>query len=161
MAFKPTKAQEQAIGSRGALLVSAAAGSGKTATLVERIIGCILDPIDPIDVNRLLVVTFTNAAAAEMKDRISKRLQAELKKAPHSPRLLKQQMLLAKANISTIDAFCKNLVAQHFQQLNVSPDFKIISDTSLTLLKHAAMEETLDHFFKTRPQEMERLAKLV
>ncbi len=161
MAFKPTEAQKQAINSRGALLVSAAAGSGKTAALVEHIMQCILDPEESIDINRLLVVTFTNAAAAEMKERIGKRIQEELKNAPGSPRLIKQQMLLDKANISTIDAFCKNLITQHFEQLDLSPDFKIISETSLTLLKHAAMEETLNDYFENHPQETEYLAKLV
>ena len=135
MSFQPTEKQKQAIDNRGALLVSAAAGSGKTAVLVERVVQCILDQTHPVDVNRLLVVTFTNAAAAEMKERIRLRLSEELAKDPANLRLLRQQMLLEKANISTIDAFCKNLITQHFDRLSLSPDFKLLSQNNF--LQHS------------------------
>ena len=94
MANNFTNEQRDAIENRGALLVSAAAGSGKTTVLVERIVQCILDPKDPCDITKMLVVTFTNAAAAEMKSRIEQRLQQELAQQPHTTRLQEQLMYL-------------------------------------------------------------------
>ncbi len=161
MAFKPTKAQQQAIDNRGAMLVSAAAGSGKTAVLVERIMGCILDPKDPVDINRLLVVTFTNASAGEMRERIAARLQEEREKDPDNIRLMRQQMLLPKANICTIDAFCKTLVTQHFEQADLPPDLALITGNDLKLLEKEALSETMDFFFATRNREFTRLAELL
>ncbi len=157
MAKTFTPEQQKAIENRGALLVSAAAGSGKTTVLVERIVQCILDPNDPCDVNQLLVVTFTNAAAAEMKARIEQRLQQELKENPDTLRLQEQLVLLAKANISTIDAFCKQLITEHFEKLNLSPDFTILSETALALLKKEAMDETLEDMLTRYPAEFSNL----
>lgn len=154
----PTNAQRSAINSRGTTLVSAAAGSGKTAVLVERIIECMLDEGNPTDIDRMLVVTFTTAAAAEMKERVSKRISQKLEEDPGNPRLLQQQMLLEKANISTVDSFCKNLISQHFEQLELPPDFSIISAPALALLKAEALDETLDHFLETQPEETKELA---
>jgi ATP-dependent helicase/nuclease subunit A len=161
MKFNPTEKQKQAIDNRGALLVSAAAGSGKTAVLVERVVQCVLDENHPVDVNRLLVVTFTNAAAAEMKERIRLRLAEEAANDPTNLRLLRQQMLLEKANISTIDSFCKNLITQHFDRLSISPDFKLLSQNSLALIKKSAMTDTLNHFFAHQKEEFSRLAQMV
>lgn len=161
MSFQATVNQQRAIDSRGAVLVSAAAGSGKTAVLVERIISCILDPVHPMDVNRMLVVTFTNASAAEMQERIRRRLEEEARKDPGNLRLLRQQMLLNKANISTIDSFCKALVSEHFDLLELSPDFTLLSESNLSLIKKSAMEDTLNHFFTTRKEDFTQLAKTV
>ncbi len=157
MANTFTVPQQDAINSRGALLVSAAAGSGKTTVLVERIVQCLLDPENPCDINQMLVVTFTHAAAAEMKTRIDKRLQQELEKNPH-PRLQEQLMLLPKANISTIDAFCKNLITQHFEALELPPDFTILSENTLALLKRQAMDETLENLLTRYPADFETLS---
>ncbi len=161
MSFRPTLAQQKAIDNRGALLVSAAAGSGKTAVLVERVVQCVLDPVHPVDIDRLLVVTFTNAAAGEMKERIRRRLGEEYAKDPQNLRLLQQQMLLEKADIATIDSFCKNLVIRYFDKLSVSPDFTLISGNSLELLKKETMNEVLNFFFETRNREFSRLARMV
>lgn len=157
----PTEIQKKAIDNRGAMLVSAAAGSGKTAVLVERVVQCITDPCNPTDIDKMLVVTFTNAAAAEMKERIRKRLGEEYQKSPDNHHLLTQQILLGKADISTIDSFCKNLVVRHFDRLDISPDFKLVSGNRLKLMQKAAMDETLDHYFAAKPEEFLQLAKTV
>lgn len=153
-----THQQSQAIENRGALLVSAAAGSGKTTVLVERIVQCILDPQNPCDVNQMLVVTFTNAAAAEMKARIEQRLEQELALHPNTPRLQEQLMLLPKANISTIDAFCKELITQHFEALDIPPDFTILTENTLALLKREAMDETLEEMITRFPADFANLS---
>ena len=158
MANNFTNEQRDAIENRGALLVSAAAGSGKTTVLVERIVQCILDPKDPCDITKMLVVTFTNAAAAEMKSRIEQRLQQELAQQPNTTRLQEQLMYLQKANISTIDAFCKTLITEHFEKLNLSPDFTILSETALALLKGEAMKETLEDMLTRYPADFGALA---
>lgn len=158
MAIEFTPQQELAINSKGAVLVSAAAGSGKTAVLVERVIRLMLHTQTPCDLENMLVVTFTNAAAAEMKERIGTRLAEELAKAPHNPRLLSQQMMLEKADISTIDAFCKRLISDHFEQLHLPPDFSLVSSDTLQLLKAKAMNQTLNRLLTQFPCEMKALA---
>ena len=105
------------------VLVSAAAGSGKTAVLVERVIERLTDPEHPTDADRLLVVTFTKAAAAEMRDRIEKRLLALMKEQPENTRLRRQQLLLQQAHICTVDSFCSDIVREFFYLLGISPDF--------------------------------------
>ena len=110
-----TDAQLDAIKARrGTVLVSAAAGSGKTAVLVERVIERLTDPEHPTDADRLLVVTFTKAAAAEMRDRIEKRLLALMKEQPENTRLRRQQLLLQQAHICTVDSFCSDIVREFF-----------------------------------------------
>ena len=123
MAFEPTNEQKLAIKERGNVLVAAAAGSGKTAVLVERVIKMLDDETDPIDANRLLIVTFTNAAAAEMRARIEKRLAEECAKDPNNIRLLRQKHLIPSAKICTIDSFCIDLIRENFDKCAVRPDF--------------------------------------
>ena len=109
--MKWTKEQEQVIKSRNRnLLVSAAAGSGKTAVLVERIIQMVTDPEHPVDIDRLLVMTFTNAAAAEMRERIGDALEAKLEQNPGDRNLERQATLIHHAKITTIDSFCLHLL---------------------------------------------------
>ena len=103
----------------GSVLVSAAAGSGKTTVLVERVINLVTRSENPIDVDRMLIVTFTRAAAAEMKDRISKAINGLLVNDPYNPNLLKQKQLLYTASISTIDSFCSEIVREYFHSLGV------------------------------------------
>ena len=120
-----TKEQQQAIDLRGkSLLVAAAAGSGKTAVLVERIIQMISDEANPVNLDELLVVTFTNAAAAEMKERIGAAIQNKLLENPMSEHLYQQSMLLHKAQIITLHAFCLELVRQNFFRLGLDPQLK-------------------------------------
>ncbi|MDD4699222.1 MAG: helicase-exonuclease AddAB subunit AddA [Oscillospiraceae bacterium] len=135
MAFKATKQQQDAIDAKGTVLVSAAAGSGKTAVLVERVIKLLTRAVDPVDADKLLIVTFTNAAAAEMRTRIEKRLDEECDKNPKNRRLLRQQLMLQSAKICTIDSFCIELVRDNFYVLEVQPDFKIIDPGTANPLK--------------------------
>ena len=110
---KWTNEQKQAIETKGAnILVAAAAGSGKTAVLVERIIHKIIE--EQMDIDKLLVVTFTNSAAAEMRERILKEISQKLEEQPGNQNLQKQLLLLNKANISTIHAFCLEVIKNHF-----------------------------------------------
>lgn len=131
MAFKPTKAQQSAITEQGNILVSAAAGSGKTAVLVERVISLLTDKNHAVSADELLIVTFTNAAAAEMRSRIEKRLDEECRKNPDDAGLLLQKFLLNNAKICTIDSFCIDLVRENFDKLDIQPDFKIADGYSL------------------------------
>ena len=125
-----TKEQQQAIELRGkSLLVAAAAGSGKTAVLVERIIQIISDTVHPVDLDRLLVVTFTNAAAAEMKERIGAAIQKQLLENPMSEHLYRQSLLLSKTQITTLHSFCLDLVRQNFFRLGLDPQMKIADET--------------------------------
>ncbi len=149
MAHTWTDAQLDAIEARGGtILVSAAAGSGKTAVLVERVIRRITDEADPMDVSRLLVVTFTRAAAAEMKSRIAARLSALLLERPEDIRLQRQQVLLPGAQISTIDAFCSRLVREHFGKLGIAPSFRVAEGKEYELLKNAAAEEAIEEHYR-------------
>lgn len=141
-AMKWTPAQEDALDARGgSLLLSAAAGSGKTAVLVERILRRITDEADPVDVNAFLVLTFTRSAAAEMRNRIGAALSDRLAgavraleaapseaNAARAERLQRQLTLLGNASISTIDAFCQSVLRQYFYLLDLDPDFRILSD---------------------------------
>ena len=125
MAFKPTKTQQQAIFSQGATLVSAAAGSGKTAVLVQRVVQILSNEQQPTPADRLLIVTFTNAAAAEMKERIEKAMNERAAAEPENAYLQNQLLLLPMADICTIDSFCIKLVREHFNspEIALSPDF--------------------------------------
>ncbi len=143
-----TESQRDAIDARqGTLFVSAAAGSGKTAVLVQRVIERLTDPVSPSDADRLLVVTFTNAAAAEMKERIGERLAELLEKNPGDKQLQRQQMLLQRANISTIHSFCSDLVRENFYKLNISPDFRILEEHEWKLLREQAMAQVLEQAY--------------
>ena len=121
-----TKAQQKVIDSRNKnLLVSAAAGSGKTAVLVERIISMISEGEKPLDIDRLLVVTFTNAAAAEMRERIAHALDKKLCENPDNEHLQKQLSLLQGAHITTIHSFCLYVIRNYFHRIDLDPSFKI------------------------------------
>lgn len=133
--------QLQAIELRGKnLLVAAAAGSGKTSVLVERIVRRVTDEQEPVDVDKLLVVTFTNAAAAEMRERVGAALAQALKINPGSRHLERQLVLLNTASICTIHAFCQTLVRQNFHLLDLDPNFRIAGEPELNLLKADVLE---------------------
>lgn len=126
------------------ILVAAAAGSGKTSVLVERIIRRVLDETQAYDVDRVLVVTFTNAAAAEMRHRISAALQRALDGNPNSTRLKRQMALLNAASITTIDAFCQSVVKQNFHLLGIHPNFRIAGEAELELLQYEMVESLFE-----------------
>lgn len=143
-----TKQQSQAINSKGgSLIVSAAAGSGKTAVLVERVISHLIDKDNPIDADRILVVTYTRAAAAELKERLNNKLTELIRQDPTNKALLRQQTLLSKANISTIDSFCSSVVKEFFYVLNIERNFRIADDSELSLIKNDALKLTLDSMY--------------
>ena len=146
---KWTKAQRAAIDDRGgALLVSAAAGSGKTAVLTERAVQLITDPEHPADADRLLIVTFTNAAAAELRARIGQALLRKSQQSPANAALRRQRMLLQRAPICTIDAFCLDLLRKHFQALDIPPDFSPADPGSIEILRASALSETLENAYR-------------
>lgn len=146
---KWTPAQRAAIEDRGgALLVSAAAGSGKTAVLTERAVRLITDPEHPVDADRLLIVTFTNAAAAELRARIGQALLRLSVQQPHNTALRRQRMLLQRAPICTIDAFCLDLLHKHFQALDIPPDFAPADPGSVEVLRASALAETLEYAYR-------------
>ena len=144
-----TEQQRHAITAQGgSILVSAAAGSGKTAVLVERVIRMITAADRPVDADRLLVVTFTRDAAAEMKQRIAQTLADLLRDDPFNPQLLRQSKLLYTATICTIDSFCGDLVKEYFHTLGVSADYRIADQSELLeLLKAAAMDSAMEDFY--------------
>ncbi|PYZ95097.1 helicase-exonuclease AddAB subunit AddA [Salipaludibacillus keqinensis] len=140
-----TDDQWKAISAEGNnILVAAAAGSGKTAVLVERIIRKVADTDIPIDVDRLLVVTFTNAAAAEMRHRIGEAIEKKLATDPRSLHLRRQLSLLHRANISTLHSFCMNVVRKYYYEVEVDPNFRILDDTEGQLIR----EEVIDDMFE-------------
>lgn len=160
--MKWTKEQSEAIKSRNSnLLVAAAAGSGKTAVLVERIIGRIIpedenyDEKDYTDIDRLMVVTFTNAAAAELRERIDKAIDKRLEhcsSARISERLYRQKALLSKSFIMTIDAFCLNVVKQNFVQCGIDPAFSIGDKNELDILEKDVLDDILErHYAEKNP----------
>ena len=125
------------------ILVSAAAGSGKTAVLVERIIKIITDKEHPVDIDRLLIVTFTNAAAAEMRERIGNALENALKENPDDEHLQRQLSLLHNAQITTIDSFCLYVIRNHFHEIDLEPNFRIGDEGELKLLKEDVLAKVL------------------
>ena len=135
------------------ILVSAAAGSGKTAVLVERIIQEILDEARGINVDKLLVVTFTNAAASEMRERILKAIERELEKHPENEHLQKQQSYIHNASITTIHSFCLNLVREHFIDIDLDPGFKVADTNEIELLKGDVMKELLEEEYEAAAPE--------
>ena len=124
-----TEEQKQVIETRNTnLLVSAAAGSGKTAVLVERILSLITDPEHPVDVDRLLITTFTKAAAGEMKERIGKALNDRLKENPGNEWLQRQESLVHRAQITTIHGFCLYVIRNYFHIIDLNPNFRIADE---------------------------------
>ncbi|AGX41098.1 helicase-exonuclease AddAB subunit AddA [Clostridium saccharobutylicum] len=142
---KWTDEQLSAIETRNCnLLVAAAAGSGKTAVLVERIIRIITNEEAPVDIDKLLVVTFTNAAAAEMRERIAIAISKELDKNPNSKNLQKQLTLLNRANITTMHSFCLDVIKSNFHKIDLDPSFRIGDQTEGTLIKAEVIEELFE-----------------
>lgn len=135
------------------LLVAAAAGAGKTAVLVERIIKKITDEKEPVDIDRLLIVTFTNAAATEMRERIADAISKVLEKDAHSKLIQRQLALLGKASITTIHAFCMEVIRNNFQSLNIDPNFRIADETESMLMKLEALNEVFEEQYEKENNE--------
>lgn len=149
MGITYTKEQQEVIDTHGCnILVSAAAGSGKTAVLVERIVKMISDEAKPVDIDRLLVVTFTNAAAAEMRERIGNAIAARLEAEPWNEHLQKQAALVHNAQITTIDSFCMFVIRNNFNDIGLDPGFRVADEGELKLLKKDVMAELLEQKFE-------------
>ncbi len=149
MAVTFTKEQQQVIDLRDRnILVSAAAGSGKTAVLVERIITRLTKDASPIDVDRLLVVTFTEAAAAEMKERIRNAIEKALEEHPEDEHLQRQATLVHQAKVTTIDSFCLSVIRDYFHTIDLDPGFRVAEDGELKLLKQDVIDEVLERWYE-------------
>ncbi len=159
---KWTTDQQKAIDARkGTLLVSAAAGSGKTAVLVERVIRRICDGENPCGVENLLIVTFTKAAAAQMKEKIHAAIGKQIALNPSDKRLRRQQLMLPCANICTIDSFCIGLVRENFHVLGIAPDFSLLDEGKLAVLRSQAVSSVADSLYKEQSESFVKLTELI
>ena len=160
-----TDEQKRAIETRDrTLLISAAAGSGKTATLTERIIRSLLDEEHPENINEILIVTFTKAAVAELRERIGKAVRDALAENPESERLRRQLALLPSAKIQTIDSFCVDILRKNCDKVGVSPSFRVPDEAEAKLLAFTTMERLIDTVYDgllasvATPEEFEALS---
>lgn len=160
-----TTEQESAINTRDkTLLVSAAAGSGKTATLTERIIRSLLDEKDPLDISRMLIVTFTNAAVKELRERISAALKEKLNEQRENEHLKKQIYMLPGARICTIDSFCNEILKNNAERLGISPTYRIADPIEARLLSHSVLSALIEAVYNAEapsaptPEEFEELS---
>lgn len=146
--FQLTPSQQRAVEARGgAVLVSAAAGSGKTRVLVERLISYVTDPENPRDIDRFLVITYTNAAAAELRSRIAATLADMVAADPSNARLRRQQDLCGRAQIGTIHRFCTGLLRENCHLLGLAPDFRVAEEERAGALRQSAVEKLLDEAY--------------
>ena len=153
MGITYTEEQRQVIDTHGCnILVSAAAGSGKTAVLTERIVKMISDEKHPVDIDRLLVVTFTNAAAAEMRERIGAAIARRLEDEPENGHLQKQATLIHNAQITTIDSFCMFVIRNNFNDIGLDPGFRVADEGELKLMKQDVMKELLEGQFARKEE---------
>ncbi len=154
MATVWTEEQKKVIEARNCnLLVSAAAGSGKTAVLVERILSMIMDKSHPLDIDRLLIVTFTNAAAAEMRERIGQRIEECMELAPEDEHLQRQSTLVHTAPITTIDSFCMRVLREHFDETDLDPSFRVGDEGEQRLMKSDVAEALLEDYYQEGSKE--------
>lgn len=160
--MKWTKEQEQAIYEDGKdILVAAAAGSGKTAVLVERIIQKMLREEDPYNIDEMLVVTFTNAAAQEMRTRVGLAIEKALQANPNSHHLKKQLSLLQRANISTLHSFCMDIVRKYSYKIELDPSFRILDDIEADLLRNDVIGELFEEWYGKEGEEQEAFYRFV
>lgn len=154
MGMKWTEEQQKVINLRNRnILVSAAAGSGKTAVLVERIITLLTQGDNPLDVDRLLIVTFTEAAAAEMKDRIRSAVERKLEEDPGNIHLERQATLIHSAMITTIHSFCLSVIRDHFHVIGIDPGFRVAEEGELRLLRQDVLEDMLEQYYADEDKE--------
>ena len=148
-----TPEQKRAIDVRNAnILVSASAGAGKTAVLTERIIALVMEKEKPLDVDQIVVVTFTRAAAAEMRSRIASKLNERLVEDPTNHHIQKQLALLPHAQITTIDSFCLSIVRNYFYSIELDPSFRIGDNEEITFIKQGALESVLEEKYQERSE---------
>lgn len=151
-----TKEQKEAIYEKNSnILVAAAAGSGKTAVLVERIIHKIID--EGIDIDKILVVTFTNAAASEMRERILDAIYKKLEENPEDRNLHRQITLLNKASICTIHSFCLDVIRNNFYEIDASANFRIGDTAEIELLKNDVIEELFEKKYEEQDKRIPKI----
>lgn len=154
MGVRFTEEQQRVIDSRDCnLLVAAAAGSGKTAVLVERIISMLTSKTDPVSVDELLVVTFTEMAAREMKDRIRNAIELALSEDPQNEHLQRQTSLIHNAQVTTIDSFCVSVIKEYFHVIDLDPCYRVGENGEMDLLKHDVLGEVLESFYAEGSEE--------
>jgi ATP-dependent helicase/nuclease subunit A len=158
---EPTPNQCRAMEARGNVLVEAGAGAGKTRTLVERCFARVFDGDDPVSLEELLMVTFTEAAAAEMRQRIRIELEARLNKDPDNRRLAEQSALLETAHISTLHSFCLHLAREHFYELEIDPQISVLDETESHLLAQETLEKMLCRHYAGSSQNAEAVQQLI
>lgn len=157
-----TKEQQAAIDRKGSnILVAAAAGSGKTAVLVERIIQKLIDETDPLHIDEILVATFTNAAAEEMRNRIGAALEKTIAEDPTSYHLKKQLSLLQRASISTLHSFCTQIVRQYAYMIDVDPSFRIADEMEMELIKQEVIEEMFEEAYGQNTEEVDAFYRVI
>lgn len=157
-----TQAQQNAIdASGGSIIVSAAAGSGKTRVLVQRVINLLTNTEKPIDADRLLIVTFTKAAAEEMRSRIASRIEELLFYEPENAILRRQQLLLTHSDICTIHSFCSRIIRENFYLLDIDQDFRIASEGEGKVLKHRVMSELIEEKYQQQDSGFLLLSELL
>lgn len=156
MSVKWTEEQQKVIDTHGIdVLVSAAAGSGKTAVLVARILEMVTSPVHPVDIDRLLVVTFTNAAAAEMRQRIRDALEVRTEQEADNEHLQRQLVLIHNAKITTIHSFCLQVLRSHFHLIGLDPGFRVADEAEMQLLRQDVLKEVLDETYETEAENQE------
>lgn len=160
MEMRWTKPQQRVIDNRNAnLLVSAAAGSGKTAVLVEHIINRVLDKENPVDIDRLMVVTFTSAAAGEMRERILKAIEDAIELNPDNEHLQKQMSYIHNAKITTLHSFCLNLVREHFDIPDIDPGFRVADNGEIELIKSDTIKEVMEEYYSTEREDFHSMVE--
>lgn len=160
MAVQWTSEQQQVISLRDCnILVSAAAGSGKTAVLVERILNKIMDTKHPVHIDQFVIVTFTNAAAGEMRERIRAAIEKEASLHPENAHLQRQRTRIHMANISTIHSFCTNIIRNHFQEIDLDPAFRIGDDGELKLMRKDVLSQVLEECYEEKDEAFFRFTE--
>lgn len=141
------------------LLVSAAAGSGKTAVLIERILNLISDPVRPVDIDELLVVTFTRAAAGEMRERLNTAIEKKLSEGEEEEHLTRQLTLIQSAQITTIDSFCSYILKSYFHVIGLDPNYRVMDEGEGKLLKTQVVQELLESYFEEATPEFQEFVE--
>ena len=154
MAEELTKQQEQAVTNRGGkLLVSAAAGSGKTKVLVDRLLSYILDPDEPADIDEFLIITYTKAAAAELRVKIASKLSEKIRDFPENRHLQQQLQRLYLTKISTVHAFCTELLREYAYRLDISGDFRVAEENECLEMQLHVIQQVLDEAYQNAAED--------
>lgn len=159
--MKWTNEQKTVIDLRGCnILVSAAAGSGKTAVLIERIVSQVTDPVNPVNIDEFVIVTFTRLAAAQMKEKLQAALEKKLEEDPENVHLQRQVMLLPVTQISTIHSFCGYIIQNYFHQTGVDPSYRVANDNELNMIKSDVLAELLEEEYTNLDESFVDMAKM-